>query len=188
MGIREATPKDAGSIACVHVDSWRSTYAGLIPQDYLDQLDVKKRAERWEQILSDTKPQEANSVAEEAGRIIGFSSVGPSRNPELPYQGELYALYLDDSHQKKGIGKALFTEAIEQLRGRDMKSMLVWVLKDNPTCGFYEKMGGRRVGQKSELIGGEEVMEVAYAWERLDAFPHRQPKNPVNGLKPNPTH
>jgi len=188
MVIREAVPKDAGPIACVHVNSWRSTYAGLIPQAYLDQLDVKKRAERWEQILSSTKPREANSVAEEGGRIIGFSSVGPSRSPEFPYQGELYALYLEDGHQKKGIGKALFIEAIEQLRAQEMKSMLVWVLKDNPTCGFYEKMGGRRVGQKSEVIGGEEVIEVAYGWKRLDGFPHHQPTTPANELKHNSTH
>jgi GNAT superfamily N-acetyltransferase len=177
--IREAVPQDALAIARVHVNSWRSTYAGLLPQDYLDQIDVEKRAERWEQILSHKKPREGNVVAEADGRIIGFSSTGPSRSPAWSLQGELYALYLEDGHQKKGIGKALFLEAIEQLRSQEMKSMLVWVLKGNPTCGFYQKMGGNLVGQKLESIGGQKVIEVAYAWEQLDAFPHDQSTPPL---------
>jgi hypothetical protein len=34
MLIREAFPTDAAALARVHVDSWRTTYAGIVPADY----------------------------------------------------------------------------------------------------------------------------------------------------------
>ena len=83
MEIREAKVADALEIARVHVDSWRSTYAGMMPQDYLDQLDVEKRAHRWVEILSSGEPKEANLVAVIGGKVAGFTSIGPSRSPSL---------------------------------------------------------------------------------------------------------
>ena len=34
--IRVAKASDAAAIARVHIDSWRTTYVGIVPQDYLD--------------------------------------------------------------------------------------------------------------------------------------------------------
>jgi HAD superfamily hydrolase (TIGR01509 family) len=36
--VREATPADAGAIARVHIESWRSTYRGIVPDEYLESL------------------------------------------------------------------------------------------------------------------------------------------------------
>lgn len=42
--------------------------------------------------------------------------------------------------------------------------MLVWVLENNPACGFHEKLGGKKVYSK-QLERGEAVLtEVAYGW------------------------
>ena len=164
---REARVEDSSGIAQVHIGSWRSTYRGLIPQSYLDGLDEVARGERWIEILGRGNPLESTRVALEENRIIGFTSIGPIREPQWPFEGELYALYLDDSHQKRGIGKRLFDEALDAMKKRGFRSMVVWVLRENPTCGFYEKMGGRYLGDKIEAIGGEEVVEVAYGWDAL---------------------
>ena len=43
MLIREASPTDAAAIARVHVDSWRTTYAGIVPADYLANLSYTRR-------------------------------------------------------------------------------------------------------------------------------------------------
>jgi hypothetical protein len=42
--VRRAVSGDAASIARVHVESWRSTYAGIVPEAYLRSLDVDLRA------------------------------------------------------------------------------------------------------------------------------------------------
>jgi GNAT superfamily N-acetyltransferase len=50
--VRAATIADAGPIARVHIASWRAAYVGLIPQDFLDAMDVEDRRLRWEGIFA----------------------------------------------------------------------------------------------------------------------------------------
>ena len=43
--VRAATADDAAGVARVHVDSWRATYKGLMPDAVLDGLSVDNRAD-----------------------------------------------------------------------------------------------------------------------------------------------
>jgi hypothetical protein len=43
MRIREATIADVAAIAKVHAESWRTTYKGLLPDDYLANLTYEQR-------------------------------------------------------------------------------------------------------------------------------------------------
>ena len=43
MNIREAKSEDAAAIAKVHVDSWQTTYQGLLPDNYIAQRSYQKR-------------------------------------------------------------------------------------------------------------------------------------------------
>lgn len=45
MQIRKATPSDAEGIARVHVESWKSTYINIVPEDFLKNLSYEKRVE-----------------------------------------------------------------------------------------------------------------------------------------------
>ena len=45
---------------------------------------------------------------------------------------------------------------------------MLWVLRDNPSRGFYEALGGRVVGEKMQEIGGVAVVEVAYGWDDVE--------------------
>lgn len=49
MKIREAIVSDAKGIAKVHVDSWRTTYKGIIPDDFLNNLSYEQRTKLWEE-------------------------------------------------------------------------------------------------------------------------------------------
>ena len=40
--IRAATPMDAAGIAAVHVETWRATYAGILPDNYLVSQSVDR--------------------------------------------------------------------------------------------------------------------------------------------------
>jgi len=52
MIIRKAQPTDANAIAKVHVDSWRTTYAGIISADFLANLSYEQREASWRETLS----------------------------------------------------------------------------------------------------------------------------------------
>jgi hypothetical protein len=43
------------------------------------------------------------------------------------------------------------------------------MLAQNPTRFFYEGLGGERVGERVDTMGGTDVDEIAYAWRDLGA-------------------
>ncbi len=45
------------------------------------------------------------------------------------------------------------------------RSMLAWVLAENPSQLFYEAAGGRLLGSQDIQIGGVTLEEVAYGWD-----------------------
>ena len=168
MFIREAHAVDAAAIARVHVDSWRTTYAGLLPSDFLASLSYEEREQYWSRVLSASARTSFICVAEdEEGRIVGFASGGPERDGDAAYNGELYAIYVLAQCQRRGIGSRLTATVVRWLVEQDIDSMLLWVLADNPSRGFYETMGARRIREKAAKVGGIEVVEVAYGWSDL---------------------
>lgn len=168
MRIREASPSDAAAIAKVHVDSWRTTYAGILPSEFLASLSYAGRERLWSEVLSIYKERNSVYVAEdESGAIIGFASGGAEREGDAAYSGELYAIYLPESQQRRGIGRRLTVAVARRLLERGFDSMLLWVLADNPACEFYEALGAKRIREKITAVGGVEVVEAAYGWRNL---------------------
>jgi hypothetical protein len=55
MVIREAELSDAAAIARVHVDTWRSTYRGVIANDYLERLSYERAELARETRLADAE-------------------------------------------------------------------------------------------------------------------------------------
>jgi GNAT superfamily N-acetyltransferase len=167
--IREAEPSDARGIAHVHVDSWRTTYRGIVPDNILARLSYDQREQYWHSAL--TTPTETlqwiHVAADEAGQVVGFACGGTERENDPNYKGELYTIYLLAEHQKQGIGRALTCAIAQNLLDAGMNSMLVWVLEQNPSRAFYESLGGQYVREKPITIGDATLSEIAYGWRDL---------------------
>ncbi|HET9240113.1 MAG TPA: GNAT family N-acetyltransferase [Oligoflexus sp.] len=167
MTIRRATTADAPGIARVHVETWRSTYQGLVPDDYLAGLSIPARQEFWDKLIRQQPPREHLFVAEDpSGKIVGMISGGRNRS-ELPYDGEVKAIYVLKENQGQALGRRLFQASVNQLADDGFRSFMVWVLEQNPACGFYTHQGGRAVGEADENIGGKTLKELAFAWDDL---------------------
>lgn len=165
MIVRDATHDDVPDIARVHVDAWRTTYRGIVPDELLENISYERRANGWYQILN-RAPEDGNFtyIAEEFGKIIGFANAGVERAGDPSYKGELTAIYIRQSHQGQGIGRCLVRKVVERLSQSGIDSMLVWVLVNNPACRFYAALGGKLVHEKELEIGGKTLTEVAYGW------------------------
>jgi ribosomal protein S18 acetylase RimI-like enzyme len=165
--VRPARLGDADSIARVQVASWRTTYPGMIPQDFLDSMDEASFVGRWAERLRHETSRRVTFVAEDEGRVVGFAAGGPEREGDPRYHGELYAIYVLREWQGRGLGRALAKAVAEVLVGRGLRSMLVWVLRDNLAArAFYERLGGVYVREHPLDFGaGFEVMEVSYGWD-----------------------
>lgn len=163
--VRPARPADAAAIGRIHVETWRDAYAGLLPDRRLLRLSPSIEAERWHAAIADGRG--AVLVAEDEGRVIGFGSCGRNRQRRLPYDGEVYTLYVAPEHHGRGAGRMLLAGLFHRLETAGCKSALIWVLKGNPSRFFYEAMGGRYVADRDEPMWGATVAESAYGWDRL---------------------
>lgn len=175
-GMRRATVADAAAIARIHVETWRATYAGMLPDDYLVNMHRGRQAAGWRRALAADRNGRLTLVMEEAGTgIVGFASGGPARLDGLPadlppdrsLRGEIYTLYVDVDAQGRGYGRALLHGLVANLIENDLGGVIVWVVEANPARFFYEAMGGRRLACRRERFAGAEVDEVAYVWRTL---------------------
>jgi GNAT superfamily N-acetyltransferase len=108
---------------------------------------------------------------DESDELIGFAAAGPERSGDPKYRGELYALYVLTSHQRRGLGRALVRAVAGRLAAGGTESMLLWVLEANvPARRFYETLGGAVVRDQPIEIGGVTCTEVAYGWPGLDVL------------------
>ncbi len=163
--VREAKPTDAFDISRVRIETWRTTYKGIVPDKVLEELNLEEEAKRREKWLANPNSESACFVAEIDDRgIIGFSYVGPIRDKVDGVDGELYAIYVLKEFQGLGIGKSLWKTSFGFLKSRGYSKMLVWVLKKNPFAEFYRRMGGELQHTKAIEIGIS-LEEDGYAWK-----------------------
>lgn len=174
--VRLATPQDAQAIAHVHVQSWRTTYAGILPAQYLASLDEAQRAAQWQGWLTTGTP---SFVAELDGVVVGFVSGGLIREPLLDYDAELFAVYLLAGAQRRGLGTALVSELARALLAQGFQKMAVWVLAANPATHFYTARGATQLGtpdgnEKVVGIAGVPLRQVALGWPDLATLAERE--------------
>ena len=171
--IREATEADIPDIAKIHVAGWHGAYGGIVDQGYLDGFTVEMRIPKWEENFAAGEGRTLLAYID--GVAVGFVSYGALRTPPPGmskirplYSGEIYALYLEPEYFRQGIGTALIQKAIEKLQEQKHQSMCLWVLDKNKRgCGFYEAIGGKRVGKMMVEIGPNKLKEVCYGWRDL---------------------
>jgi ribosomal protein S18 acetylase RimI-like enzyme len=167
LTIRPAALEDVDAIATVHVRTWRSAYAGLLPQTVLDGLDVGARAAMWRRGIEGRTPPGAIFVAESAGALVGFIAVGTYRAPggeRDPSAGQVFAIYVTPDHWSTGAGRELMRAAIEHLTDHGLAEVRLWVFADNPRARrFYERCGFVTDGETLvEDHDGRPVEEVRY--------------------------
>lgn len=175
IAVRPATAADAAQIAGVHVESWRSTYPGIVPQSILDGLSVERRTAFWSGLL--LAPGETRTwVGELDDRIVGFVGTGPPADLALrPDTAELQAIYLLPAARGIGLGRLLIRTATSDFVERGFASAILWVLTANEGARrFYEAAGWRRDGAAQMLdFGGTLIEEIRYRID-LEATPPRQ--------------
>ena len=165
--IRLAEIRDAAAIAHVHVQSWLTTYKGLVPAEYLASLREADRVPIWQEWLT---RDIVVFVAEHEGNVVGFASGGPIRERLAAYDAELYTIYLLEEVQGRGIGKNLLSAVAEALVRKQHTGMIVWVLEQNPAVRFYEKAGAKHLMSKQIEIGGVLLKELALGWPDVAAL------------------
>ncbi|MCG1010673.1 GNAT family N-acetyltransferase [Salinicoccus sp. ID82-1] len=163
LTLKKADREDAAAIAKVQVDSWRTTYRGIVDEAYLDNLKYADRERVWSQAV------EQNPIfilTDETDEVVGFAIGGTERSGDFEgYDSELYAIYLYESVQGQGGGRRLVEAVAGNLAERGFDKMVIAVLAENPACRFYERIGGQKIGQEEIEIGQFKHTELIYGFD-----------------------
>ena len=166
--IRPARPGDARGIARLDVETWRATYAGVLSTSYLVGLSARRREIGWRMVIL-REPRDVRVAVDGASTVLGFGSCGPSRS-ERHFPGEVFTLYVMPDRQNEGLGRRLLIALFRRLAASGLDAAIVWVLRDNPSRFFYERLGGHQVSRKTIAIGGSRIEALAYGWRDLPSF------------------
>ncbi|MEJ5946371.1 GNAT family N-acetyltransferase [Pseudokineococcus basanitobsidens] len=139
---RAARREDADALGEVHVQTWRSAYAGLLPQALLDALSAESSATRWTDLLPCSSPFFCTVAVDPSDRPLGFAYAGPWRGDADDSTAELYSLYVRPDHQGAGAGAVLLERTRDHLRAAGYTHAHAWVLTTNARARtFYEHRG-----------------------------------------------
>lgn len=167
---REASLADVEALVAVHVASWYETYTGILPDEVLARISVSNSAAMWRKILvgPDDILRAAIILVEEDRNAVGFGSYGLQSDQSLldsGFSGEIGAIYILRSHQRRGIGRLLMGAMASELSGAGHFAASLWVVRENaPALAFYNKLGGTVVEERLEDGLGSVLVEKAYGW------------------------
>lgn len=160
IAVRPARTADLPGIRAVAARTWRATYAGLIPDEDIERF----LAEAYEQGRLQQSLRWLGTgmlVATRADEVVGYAYIGGAHEG----RAEVYAIYVTPEWQGRGVGWGLWSAAIEHARNGDAKEVVAWVLGDNaPARRFYERQGGRSIGERGFPVGAGEVREAGYTF------------------------
>ena len=165
--VRSARIDDALGIAAVHIASWQTSYRDIIADAYLKSLSLEERTRLRHDVLQSSQGAHFVAVDPRDDRVVGFCDAGRCREADPEIDGEIYAIYLLESHKRLGLGKRLIGAAFAALQTAGHRNCIVWALEQNARAhAFYEACGGHRGATMSAcLIGGVAYPEVSYHFD-----------------------
>jgi RimJ/RimL family protein N-acetyltransferase len=160
--IRWANYNDCHNLGFVHSESYRSTYKGIMPDDFLDNFTVEKREQYYQKSLSDGIEKIALIFVDK--KAIGCIVVGECRDDDLDdMYGEFLGIYLLKDYWGNGFGKRLINWGIDRIKEFGYFKASLWVLKENTNARrFYEHLGFIFDGTERLITRGKELVQVRY--------------------------
>lgn len=171
MKIREYKREDLFSVSKIHVDTWKSTYKKIVPEEFLNNLTYEKQNEKWlNRLFNNGNTNEFMYVAEnEFGEVVGFSTAALN-DKDCKIHSTLFTLYILKECQNRGIGRLLVKTVAARLKSLGAESIVLWAFAENNACNFYEHLGGSQADKNVVNIAGVDLVEVSYQWEDINSL------------------
>jgi GNAT superfamily N-acetyltransferase len=158
--LREAVPGDIPELARVHVSAWNATHAGWVGR----KPSVDLRVRQWTEKFASLAPDWFCYLAQDGGgTVVGFATGQPYPEPDPSgFSTRLEKIYLLSEYQRLGLGRRLVGRVARRLWERGAGSMLLFSQPENPSCAFFEALGGER------LLADSGEFHGAYGWRDLE--------------------
>ena len=156
--IRDAASSDIPALARLHVTTWNATH-GWRPHGPTCEL----RERQWREAFSRVDGRWFCLVVQRpGGELVGFAKGVRYEHSDLPgFAGELNKIYLLREYQQQGLGRRLMGLVARRFLSQGIRSMVLFGEARNPSCAFWEALGGERLhAPNGEFHGG-------YGWRDL---------------------
>lgn len=171
--IKKAKAADCDAIARLHVLSWRFAYRGILPDSYLDKDAILERRAAWQDFFN--SPPQGATVFVSYGTdnsLDGFIAL--EQGHEEGYDAIIENLHVAPRAQGRGLGKKLLARAVEDLIGRGLHSVCLWVYDDNKLAiDFYQRLGGQADSYGFDSFAGADAPHTRIGWRDLTALGKR---------------
>ena len=168
--IRYAQLVDCPGLAQVQVDSYRTAYAGLFPESYLARFSYEEQTQDWQEWLTALSNEVLLVAVSPEETVLGYVLARAQPDIHPGYDAEILALHVRQAYQGKGTGSALLRAAVGQLQEWGCRSVMLWTLQGNPVRRWYERLGGKLLGEKRYQVEDWEISEIAYGWETISSL------------------
>ena len=163
--IRLATDADIPAIAHIINEAWKTAYAGIVPQSYLNGIREQDKSKRLREGLIRV-PHMRYFVLCEDDVPVGAASLHRARNDDLPDAAEFSFFYFLPEAWRKGYGTMLLDFLKHESASAGFLRICCWVLEQNHRAvSFYESQGLLRDGNRQTetiIIPLEEVRCVGF--------------------------
>lgn len=168
MNIRFATIDDCYMISKINYENWMKTYNGILPDEFLDHLDIEKIRKEYVDFISD-KEKQILVALDEKNEILGFASF----EPDLEEDNCIYlaSLHVDSSARGKGIGTSLLIRVGQYGVNNHYEKMSICILKGNKNArSLYVKLGAEHYKDFEDNFHGIKTKSEKLLWNDLTLF------------------
>lgn len=167
MVIRKANDSDIEMIANLYIGNWKKTYIGVLPNEFLNSLEVSDGIQKWQEYLG--KERCMIFVAYEDEKFLGFSAC--KEDDEIEHCLYLDSLHVSEASRGKGIGTKLLNTVGHYAYSQGYKCMSICIVKGNSNAkDLYEKLGAKHYKDFIDCFGSIESNSKKLIWDNLNSF------------------
>ncbi|GAA1393268.1 GNAT family N-acetyltransferase [Pseudonocardia kongjuensis] len=166
--VRPATDDDVDAIVGIQDRTWRTAYAGLLPEEAFASLTSDAARGHW------TDAVHAGDdfhllVAQEGGEIVGFAAAARYPGADGLSIAEISTLLVEPRWGRRGHGGRLLATAAAALRAAGEETGRAWVPETDPASrGFYARAGWQPDGAVRTLDTGSGTLREVRMSGSLD--------------------
>ena len=153
--IRPITPADAAAFRELRLEALRTC-----PLAFTADLAAAEAQppEHWQERAAAATGEGSQVVmlAEDGGRLVGMTGVYTESAPKVAHIGNVWGVYVRQSHRGRGVGERLMHAAINWARGKGLLLLKLGVETGNaPAIRCYERCGFAIYGTEPMAIRWE---------------------------------
>lgn len=160
--IRKAKTNDAERITRIHLNSWRTTYNKVFPEEVFDKQESEYSI-RVQKIKEAITNNTSNYIVLEEDNIIkAFICYGFARGDKYKNFKEIYSIYIEKENQNKGYGSKLINYCFDLFKKEEYNNVIIRCLKGNTAEEFYHKIGGTVIDSEKCTLHNIDIIENVY--------------------------